>query len=134
LPKCVTIFTIYLHAIIIVLRNFNPIFVHLFMISFVDSSNNLFVLGQYVWYPPHKSRLIMNPLCDCKLSHLYGIRLLQVCKLMPGSCAIFPFCTELPSLCGLQYCRLLLREQKYMSSHVTAVLSSFLQSMISDNM
>jgi hypothetical protein len=72
------------------------------MIPFVDSSNNSFVLGQYVWYPTYESRFIMNPLCDCKLSHLHGIGLLlQVCKLMPGSHAVFPFCIQFPSLCGL---------------------------------
>jgi hypothetical protein len=68
------------------------------MILFVDSSNNSFVHGKYIWYPPYERRFIMNPLCNCKLSHLYGIRLLQVCKSMPGSHAIFPFCTELQSL------------------------------------
>jgi hypothetical protein len=53
----------FLHAIIVI-RNVNPIFVHSFMISFVDSRNNLFVLGQYLWYPPYESRFIMNPLPD----------------------------------------------------------------------
>jgi hypothetical protein len=71
------------------------------MISFVDSSDNLFALGQYIWHPPYESRFDLNPLCDSKLSHLYGIRLFQVCKSIPGSHAIFPFCAELPSLCGL---------------------------------
>jgi hypothetical protein len=50
LLKGVTIFMVNLHAINIVLKNFNPIFVYSFMISFVDSSDNLFVLGQYIWY------------------------------------------------------------------------------------
>ncbi len=119
------------HAIIIVLtRNLNSIFWHSFMISFADSSNNSFALGQHIWYPPYESRFILNPLCDCKLSHLNGIRLFQVCKLMPGSHAIFSFCRELPSLHGLL---ILLIVVKRIDIHVITCISGIVVPSPIDN-